>query len=190
MRHQRWKRSAPILYPEGASGVALTSNPRESELSAAFDAFRTSVRTAHRALEPRDAVARAPLQSRCSVSAFSPARRHLPIPGTGPWRGWPKRPLRKTDVSVAERVLRQETGDDREAQQRQATAATVVGGWLRNYRNELAPEIRRIQRAVTNLGFKAGGPPVTNQVPADDARFDALIARIKRAATPGWQVPE
>ena len=130
------------------------------------------------ALEPRAADARAPLQLRCSANAFFPARRHLPTPGIEPCREWRKNPPRKRTSKVAERVLRQETGDDREAQQRQATAATVVGGWLRNYREKLASEIRRIQRAVANLGFDAEGPPVTEQVPTNDARFDALIARI------------
>ena len=86
----------------------------------------------------------------------------------------------ETDVKVAERVVRQETGDDREAEQRQATAATVVGGWLRNYREELATEIRRIDQAVANLGFKADGPSVTDQVPISDARFEALIGLINR----------
>ena len=157
--------------------LPLATNHREAELSAAFDAFRTAV---GRAIG-------AGTKGRRRAGTFAVevlGKRLLSCPASfaDSWyrtmEGMAEEPASETDVKVAERVLRQETGDDREAQQRQATAATVVGGWLRNYRDELAPEIRRIQRAVTNLGFKADGPPVTEQVPTNDARFDALIARI------------
>ena len=157
--------------------LPLTTNPRESELAAAFDAFRTSV----------GRFIGAGTQGRRRAGTFAVevlGKRLLSCPAAfaDSWyrtmQGMAEETASETDVKVAERVLRQETGDDREAQQRQATAATVVGGWLRNYRDDLAPEIRRIQRAVTSLGFTADGPPVTEQVPTDDARFDALLARI------------
>ena len=157
--------------------LPLATNPREADLSAACDEFRTSVgRLIHAGTQGRRRA------GTFAVEVLGKRLLSCPASFADSWyrtmQGMAEEAASETDVKVAERVLRQETGDDREAQQRQATAATVVGGWLQNYRDELAPEIRHIQRAVTNLGFMADGPPVTEQVPTDDARFDALIARI------------
>ena len=163
-------RKPPLALP-------LATNSPEAELSAAFDAFRTSV----------GRLIGAGTQGRRRAGTFAVevlGKRLLSCPASfaDSWyrtmQGMAEEAASETDVGVAERVLRQETGDDREAQQRQATAATVVGAWLRNYRDELAPEIRRIQRAVTNLGFNADGPPVTEQVPANDVRLEALMGLI------------
>ena len=157
--------------------LPLATSPKEAELSAAFDAFRSSV----------GRLIGAGTQGRRRAGTFAVevlGKRLLSCPASfaDSWyrtvQGMEEETASDTDVGVAERVLRQETGDDREAQERQATAATVVGSWLRNYRDELALEIRRIHRAVKNLGFEAAGPPVTEQVPTGDARFDALVALI------------
>ena len=164
---------------EPPQALALAANRREAELSAAFDAFRTSV----------GRLIRAGTQGRRRAGAFAVevlGKRLLSCPASfaDSWfrtmQGLAEEAASETDVRVAESVLRQETGDDREAQQRQATAATVVGGWLRNYRDEMAGEIRRIERAVTGLGFEADGASVTGQAPASDARFDALLALIEK----------
>ena len=162
---------------EPPQGLPLATHPREAELSAAFDEFRTSVgRLIHAGTQGRRRA------GTFAVEVLGKRLLSCPASFADSWyrtmQGMVEETASETDVKVAERVLRQETGDDREAQQRQATAATVVGGWLRNYRDELSPEIRRIQRAVTNLGFKADGPPITEQIPTSDARFEALIARI------------
>ena len=159
---------------EPPQALPLATNPREAELSAAFDEFRTSVgRLIHAGTHGRRRA------GTFAVEVLGKRLLSCPASFADSWyrtmQGMVEETASETDVKVAERVLRQETGDDREAQQRQATAATVVGGWLRNYRDELAPEIRHIQRAVTNLGFKADGPPITEQLPTDDGRFEALI---------------
>ncbi len=174
---------------EGASGprfclrnppraLRLASNPREAELTAAFDAFRTAV----------GGLIAGGTQGRRRAGTFAVevlGKRLLSCPAAfaDSWRrtvrGMDEGAASDADVRVAERVLGQETGDDREAQQRQATAATVVGGWLRNHRDELAPEIRRIQRAVDALGFDPAGPPPADQTPTHDARFDRLVGLIE-----------
>ena len=164
---------------EPPRALPLATNPREAELSAAFDEFRASV----------GRLIRAGTQGRRRAGTFAVevlGKRLLSCPASfaDSWyrtmEGMAEETASETDVKVAERVLRQETGDDREAEQRQATAATVVGGWLRNYREDLAPEIRHIEQAVTSLGFKASSAPVTDQVPTSDARFEALIELINR----------
>ena len=157
--------------------LPLATNPRESELSNAFDAFRSSV----------GKLVSTGTKGRRRAGTFAVevlGKRLLSCPAAfvDSWyrtmQGMIEETASETDVRVAEQVLRRETGDDREAQQRQATAATVVGGWLRNYSEEVVTEIRQIQRAVTSLGFIPDGPSVTQQVPTDDARFDALTALI------------
>ena len=162
---------------EPPQALPLATHPREAELSAAFDEFRTSVgRLIHAGTQGRRRA------GTFAVEVLGKRLLSCPASFADSWyrtmQGMTEETASETDVKVAERVLRQETGDDREAQQRQATAATVVGGWLKNYRDELAAEIRRIQRAVTNLGFKANGPPITEQAPTSDARFEALIGLI------------
>ncbi len=165
-------RKAPRALP-------LATNLREAELSAAFDEFRTSV----------GRLIRAGTRGRRRAGTFAVevlGKRLLSCPAAfaDSWfrtmQGMAEEAASEADVKVAEGVLRQETGDDREAEQRQATAAGVVGGWLRNYREGLAPEVRRIEQAVASLGFKADGARVTDQVPTSDVRFEALIGLINR----------
>ena len=84
------------------------------------------------------------------------------------------------ELAAAERAVRQETGDDREAAQREATAATVVGAWLRNFVDDVGDEIHGIERALDALGFALDGTPITDQTPLADARFDALVGLIER----------
>lgn len=157
--------------------LTLATNAREADLTTAFDAFRTSV---GRLIGTGSHGRRR--SGTFAVEVLGKRLLSCPAAFADSWyrtrQGMDEETASETEVGVAERVLRQETGDDREAQQRQATAATVVGGWLRNYRDELAPEIQGIQQAVTSLGFDADGPPVSEQVPTADARFDALIALI------------
>ena len=162
---------------EPPQALPLVISAREAELSAAFDEFRTSV----------GRLIGVGTQGRRRAGTFAVevlGKRLLSCPASfaDSWyrtmQGMAEETASETDVRVAERVLRQETGDDREAEQRQATAATVVGGWLRNYREELASEIRQINRVVTDVGFRAESLPVADQVPTGDARFEALSGLI------------
>ena len=86
----------------------------------------------------------------------------------------------ESELTAAERALRQETGDDRETQQREATAATVVGAWLKNFVDEVSDEILDLDCALEALGFDLEGPPVVEQTPVVDVRFDTLVALIER----------
>ena len=160
--------------------LALAADPREIRLSEAFDAFRTAVR----------ALVSAGSTSRRRAGAFAVeilGKRLLSCPAAfaESWRrarqGFASQEAApEKELAAAERVVRQETGDDREAQERQATAATVVGAWLRNFVADVGDEIRDIERALEALGFDLDGAPITEQTPAADARFDALVALIER----------
>ena len=164
--------------------LPLTVDAAEAELTGAFDAFRTAV----------GKLAAAGSQGRRRAGTFAVevlGKRLLSCPASfaDSWfrtmRGMTEGVATATELRVQERVLNQETGDDREAQQRQATAATVVGGWLRNYGDELGGEIDRIRRAVETLGFDPDGPPPAEQALTDDARFDQLIALVEELLRDG-----
>ena len=93
----------------------------------------------------------------------------------------------EAELAAAERALRQETGDDREAQQREATAASVVGAWLKHFVDDVQEEIRGIERALDALGFTRDGPPIVEQTPVADARFDALVDLIEHRLRAGGE---
>lgn len=84
-----------------------------------------------------------------------------------------------TDVATAEKNLKQETGDDREVQSREANAASVVGGWLKAVAGELDQEINAIDAALGDLGFDLQKHGIIEQDPAHDARLQALLALIE-----------
>ena len=171
--------------------LMLAADPRETELAAAFDAFRTAV---------RGLVAGGTKQRRragtFAVEILGKRLLSCPTAFAESWRrarqGFAdEAAASEAELSAAERALRQETGDDRETQQREATAATVAGAWLKNFAGEVEGEIRRIERALDGLGFDGsdlalddGAPrsakPMTEQTPAADARFDALVDMIER----------
>ncbi|HRX85681.1 MAG TPA: DISARM system SNF2-like helicase DrmD [Phycisphaerae bacterium] len=79
----------------------------------------------------------------------------------------------ESDVVAAERSVREEMSDDREAQSRESTASAVVGAWLKSLAKELEAEIGAIDQAVAALGL-APNDSVVEQDPKRDARFEML----------------
>ncbi len=165
--------------------LLLRPEPREADLSDAFDAFRTAV---------RGLVAKGtPSRRRTGAFAVEILNKRLLSCPTAFADSWSRtrqglsgaEPATDKDMAAAERTLRQDTGDDREAEQREATAATVAGAWLRNFADDLDEHIRGIERALDALGFDLDEAPITEQTPAADARFDALVTLIERLLTGG-----
>ena len=160
-------------------GLTLATDPRETELTAAFDAFRSAVRdlvaggTKRRRRAGTFAVEILGKRLLSCTTAFAESWRRTR-------QGFADQTASEAELSAAERALRQETGDDRETQQREATAATVVGAWLKNFADDVQEEIRRMESALAALGFDLDGAPITEQTPAVDARFDALATLIER----------
>ncbi|MCY4342426.1 MAG: helicase-related protein, partial [Gammaproteobacteria bacterium] len=96
-----------------------------------------------------------------------------------------------SEVIAAQRAVRHETGDDREAAQREATAATVAGAWLKALAADLAAPMATLQRSLDDLGFDLKGQtPTVAQTPRADARFDALLALINRILLEGDEFRE
>ena len=162
--------------------LALPVDARETELSNAFDAFRAAI---------RDLVGAGTKGHRragtFAVEVLGKRLLSCPAAFAESWRrarhGFADQPATDRELTAAERALKAETGDDRETQQREATAATVVGAWIKNYADDVANEIERIERALRQLGFDldAGDstPGITDQTPSVDTRFDALVELIK-----------
>lgn len=80
------------------------------------------------------------------------------------------------DLFAAERAVREEIDDDREAESRQALAASAIGGWLHPLAAEIASEIRALETALIALGLDTH---TSLSVPSRDARITALIAWIE-----------
>lgn len=154
-------------------GLPLASDAREKRLADAFGAFREKIRS----LIASGANPRRRAGS-FAIEILGKRLLSCPVAFAESWRrareGFSADPASESDLRAAQRVLRQETGDDSEIQQREATAATVVGAWLRNFADDVEEEIKRIESAVEVLGIDLNGPPVIEQTPSSDTRFDAL----------------
>ena len=171
------------LPPEA---LTLAFEHREAALSVAFDAFRKAVR--HLMVGTRQRVRAGTF----AVEILGKRLLSCPTAFAESWRrareGFAEpEAARETELAAAERALRQETGDDRETEQRQATAATVAGAWLKNFVDEVETEIQGIERALDALGFDLNGPPLVDQNPTVDARFDTLVDLIDRLLRTGDQ---
>ena len=172
-----------------ASYHYLEADPRELALSNAFDAFRAAVRKlVSTGTGPRrragtfavEILGKRLLSCPTALAeSWSRARQGFMDPDT--------EAAVETELAAAERAVRQETDDDREAEQRAATATTVIGAWLRNFVDDVAGEIEAIEYALTALGFVVDDAPITEQTPFVDTRFDALVERIESLLRAGGE---
>lgn len=148
----------------------------ELALSSAFSEFRTKVRALVSAGEGRRR-----RSGSFAVEILGKRLLSCPTAFAESWRR-AKEGLQEdqaasdADVAGVERSFRQETGDDREAQSREATAVGVVGAWLKGVQSDLRGEIEAIDRALSALGFRFDGTSVHEQDPRHDARFADLCA--------------
>ena len=169
------------------AALLLAADPRELALSSAFDAFRAALRKLVSAgTRPR---------RRAGTFAVEILGKRLLSCSTAFAESWSRtrqglsdlnaEAAAEAELAAAERAVRQETGDDREAEQRAATATSVVGAWLKNFVDDRGDEISGIERALAALGFVLDGPPITDQTPVVDSRFDALVERIEHLIRTG-----
>ncbi|MEX0774752.1 MAG: DISARM system SNF2-like helicase DrmD [Phycisphaeraceae bacterium] len=160
--------------------MVLNLSAGELALVAAFDGLRTKVRSL---------VAQASKQRRLAGSfAIEILGKRLlsgPMTFLESWRRCKagmldEQPAADEAVLAAEKVVNEETADDRETQQRQATAAGVVGSWMKAIAGDIASEIAQIDAAAHKLKVKLDHDIIT-QDPADDARYSALCILIRSA---------
>jgi superfamily II DNA or RNA helicase len=161
-------------------GIALDLSAGERSLSDAFDAFRGKVRSVVGSGESR--------RRRSGSFAVEILGKRLLSCPTAFAESWLRskaglaaaEAVSDADVAAVERALRQETDDDREVQQREGTAAGVIGAWMHSLAEEVADEIAALDDAVERLGFRADADSIVNQDPANDARFSALLELVDR----------
>jgi superfamily II DNA or RNA helicase len=161
-------------------GIPLELSPEEISLSAAFDAFRSGIK--------RLVAGGGQRRRRAGSFAVEILGKRLlscPVAFAESWRRCreglaEERSASEIEVESARRAIERDTGDDREAQSREATAANVVGSWLKNVHSSLGDEITALDRSLTNLGFDLSRNDIVAQTPAADARFNALRALIER----------
>jgi len=161
-------------------GIVLELSPEETALSAAFDAFRSGIKRivgggGHRRRRAGS----------FAVEILGKRLLSCPVAFAESWRRCregldDEHPATEAEVEAARRTVDRDTGDDREAQSREATAANVVGSWLKNAKSALEEEIAAIDRSLTKLGFDLSRDDIVEQTPASDARFHALVSLIER----------
>lgn len=165
-------RTNPPRFCHRHPPVALPLNlaPSEVALSVAFAAFRAAI---HRAIAS-GAVGRRRAGS-FAVEILGKRLLSCPTAFAESWRRCKAglaeaEALADSEVTAVERQLGREVDDDREAQSREAAAATVVGAWLKGVADVVHSEIDAIDRAVAGIGL-AGTPDVVARDPVADTRF-------------------
>ncbi|MBI4591382.1 MAG: DEAD/DEAH box helicase, partial [Candidatus Rokubacteria bacterium] len=159
--------------------LVLALSPQEIALSAAFEAFRTAIRKLMASGEGRRRRA-----GSFAVEILGKRLLSCPTAFAESWRRC-KEGLAEdlaageSDVDAARRNVQRDTGDDREAQAREATAAGVVGAWLKNVAADLRSEIAAIDDGIAGLRVDLGGGDIIGQTPISDARVDALLALVE-----------
>ena len=164
--------------------LILELSPAEVALSQAFDAFRKKV---NQLMAPGNRRRRR--AGRFATEILGKRLLSCPTAFAESWRR-SKEGLAETqaasdaDLAATERSVRQETGDDRETQKREDTAAGVVGAWLKAVADDLTDEIPAIDSALAEIGFQLDGATIVEQDPAADSRFGALCKLIEELLMP------
>ncbi len=145
--------------------LILRLSPAEAALSAAFSAFRKKVRELIASGDRRRRRA-----GGFAVEILGKRLLSCPTAFAESWRRSMEglasaEAASDEEVASVERNVRQETGDDREAQKRVDTAAGVVGAWLKTMADDLKKEIASIDAAVNELGLDIKGNDLVNQNP-------------------------
>ncbi len=172
--------------------LILKLSKEEFALSDAFDAFRTAIRRLIQAGSRRRRRA-----GSFAVEILGKRLLSCPTAFAESWRRCKEglggaEAASDADVETAQKSVEGDTADDRETQSREATAAGVVGAWMKTVATELRDEIARIDQALTGLGLDLqAGDPVA-QDPAADARLDALFELIENFVRAGgsWKDDE
>ena len=188
------KRTDPPKFctRENPQAIPLTIDPNELHLIEAYEEFRTQIRK----------VIADSSRKRRRAGSFALeilGKRMLSGPMTflESWRRCKagladeESAAQDADVITAVKAAEEETADDREAQQQEAVAASVVGSWLRDMADDVADEIRQIDKAAAGLGVKLENEIIT-QNPKTDARFEALCELLDKKLRDGnrWRDDE
>ena len=159
--------------------VMLDFAPEEQALINAFEGFRSAVRAVIASESKKRRLA-----GRFAIEILGKRMLSGPIPFLDSWRrckmGLAEQGAAEdSDVVAAGRAAQEDTDDDREAEQRSATATVVIGSWMKPLAEHVQDEIERIDAAAGGLGIDLNEEAVP-QDPKYDARFDALCELIEK----------
>jgi superfamily II DNA or RNA helicase len=172
--------------------LVLSPSPEELALSAAFDTFRKAIRgsiAAQRGSRRRS--------GSFAVEILGKRLLSCGVAFADSWRRCKQglaedRAASESEVQAVRRSVEAETGDDRETHSRVATAATVVGAWLKSVAASLGPQIEAIDKAVAALGLDDAAGDLTEVDPVIDSRHSALVELVERRLRrgDGWRDDE
>jgi len=153
--------------------LVLKFSKEEQGLIDAFEAFREKVRSLIAASSRKRRLA-----GRFAIEILGKRMLSGPVTFLESWRRCKiglqlEDPANDDDLRAAGEAANEETADDREAEQRGATAAAVIGAWMQPLAKDLEAEIARIDAAAKHMGISLDNE-VVSQNPAGDARFEVL----------------
>ncbi len=161
--------------------VPITLSPAEAELAVAFDAFKKKVKSIVRSLKSRSEE----IAGTFAVEVLGKRLLSCPSAFANSWHRYKRGIAAEEEAAVqevrsAERAVREETADDREAESRTGHAAETVGAWLKPLANQLQDEMAALDAALEGLGL--GTTPDSDEplLPNTDVRFDALLKLIDK----------
>jgi len=171
----------PRFCERTLASLPLRLSPEEQGLSRAFGTFRSKIRSLMASGRKMEQVA-----GSFAVEVLGKRLLSCPVAFADSWHRYSVglREAQSADlgeVQAARRSLREETGDDREAEARGAHAARTVGAWLKAFADRLDAEMSAINCALRRLGLDLTDDSEGELAPRGDARFDALCDLIEDA---------
>lgn len=172
--------------------VVISLHGREQRLAGAFDGFRRKVACL---------ISRGPRSQRLAgtfgLEVLGKRLLSCPVAFAESWRrckAGMHAPEVADDVQVlaAQRSMRDDIADDREAERRGAAASRIIGGWLKSRARLFADDVVAIDKALAALGLATADRYAAELDPTHDARLDALVALIadKLRANGRWRDDE
>lgn len=168
------ERASPKRFCERhLDGLPLRLSPGERSLSAAFAEFKKKVQSLIAGAQRKEQLAGA-----FAVQILGKRLLSCPYTFSNSWQRYKAglgeaEPAAAEEVAAAERAANEDTGSDQEAESRVASAAHVVGAWLKPMAAQLESETAAVDAALIALGL------VEDSSPHSDARFEALCALIE-----------
>ena len=173
--------------------LPITLSHEECALGEAFQAFRKKVRSLIAASKRSEQLAGA-----FAVEILGKRLLSSPVAFADSWHRYQQglvaaEAAEAREVQVAERAIREEAADDREAEERTAHAARTVGAWLKPLTTMLREESALIDEALRLLSLEEPNVLPGDRRPSKDKRFETLttlIEEILRVAGRTWRQDE
>ncbi len=164
----------PRFCERRTRSIPVSLSPEEKALAAAFDAFRSKLRSLVASSRRGEQLA-----GSFAVEVLGKRLLSSPVAFADSWHRTQAglaadETADESEVRTALRANREETADDREAESRRAQAARTVGAWLKPMAERLRGETLAVDEALRALGLGDPAAPADARKPRRDARLEAL----------------